>query len=300
MPHNITAIVLTFNEEIHIKRCIENLKLLCYEVLIVDSYSSDQTIAICKKLGVRIYQNTFVNQAQQFNWALENCNINTDWVLRLDADEYMTPELIAEIKQTFKNLSPEVSGFYIKRRVYFLGKWIKYGGYYPTKLLRLWKHDCGKYENRWMDEHVILEKGEAREFKSDMIDDNLNNLTWWTQKHNSYSSREAIDILNQKHQLIETTSLNLNGNSQSEKKRKKKQGIYLRMPLFIRAYFYFIFRYFIKLGFLDGKRGFMWHFLQGFWYRFLVDAKVYQIEKWAIERKKSIKAVIEEDYGIRI
>ena len=160
-----------------------------------------------------------------------------------------------------------------------MGKWIKYGGYYPTKLLRIWKKNCGKYENRWMDEHVILEVGEAAELKFDFIDDNLNNLSWWTQKHNSYATREAIDILNKKFQLMASETIDKSGISQSEQKRKYKEGIYLKLPLFIRPFVYFFFRYFIQLGFLDGKRGFIWHFLQGLWYRFLVDAKVYQYIK---------------------
>nr|HPN72053.1 glycosyltransferase family 2 protein [Saprospiraceae bacterium] len=156
----ITAIILTYNEQIHIERCIKSLQKITNKIIVVDSQSKDKTLGICEELSVQVYQNPFVNQAQQFNWALENCDISTDWVIRLDADEYLTDELAKEIIPAINSATENTTGFYLKRRVYFMGKWIKYGGYYPTKLLRIWKKNCGKYENRWMDEHVILEVGE--------------------------------------------------------------------------------------------------------------------------------------------
>ena len=160
--------------------------------------------------------------------------------------------------------------------------WIKHGGYYPTYLLRLWRYGSGKYEERWMDEHVKLEHGKTITFENDFIDDNLNNLTWWTDKHNNYATREAIDLLNIKYKFSSADGLNANlSEAQDKRKRWLKENLYTRLPLFIRPFFYFIYRYIFKLGFLDGIPGLIWHFLQGFWYRFLVDAKVYDIERIA-------------------
>jgi hypothetical protein len=180
-----------------------------------------------------------------------------------------------------------------------MGKWIKHGGYYPTYLLRLWKKECGKYEERWMDEHIRLVSGRTITFENDFVDDNLNNLGWWTGKHNNYSTREAIDLLNNKYHFM--PAIGLTGSikeSQEKRKRWIKEKVYLKIPLFIRPLFYFIYRYIFRLGFLDGKEGLIWHFLQGFWYRFLVDAKVYQIESTAKKENKEIAEVIKENYNI--
>ena len=152
-----------------------------------------------------------------------------------------------------------------------------------------------------MDEHIKINEGKTIIFENDIVDDNLNNLTWWINKHNSYSTREAIDVLKTRYGFNRTEVLNPSLNStQDKRKRWLKERIYLKMPLFIRPLFYFIYRYLFKLGFLDGVPGLIWHFLQGFWYRFLVDAKIYDIERRARKEKKSIPEIIKEYYGIEI
>lgn len=296
----ITVIILTYNESIHLKRCISSVLPISEKVIVVDSYSSDDTIKIAKSLGAEVYQNPFVNQAKQFQWALDNCKISTEWMMRLDADEFLLPELCNEIKVKLPKLSKDINGVYLKRQVHFMGQWIKYGGYYPTKLLRVWKVGTATIEQKWMDEHILLKLGNSIELKSDFVDDNLNNLEWWTQKHNKYSTRELIEYFNDKYNFFDSESISIDGKTQESIKRKNKVKYYNKAPLFIRAFLYFIYRYFIKLGFLDGKKGLIWHFLQGFWYRFLVDAKIYQIEYLAQKYNKTIKQVIEEDFGIKI
>jgi len=299
---SISLIILTLNEEKHIERCITSAKDICDDIFIIDSYSTDNTKSIAEKLGAKVIQFQWLgNQAKQFNWGLENLPIKTEWVLRLDADEYLLPELVNEIKEKLPVLEREVSGIILKRRVYFMDRWIKYGGYYPTNLLRLWRYDSGKYEERWMDEHVKLEQGKTITFENDFVDDNLNNLTWWTNKHNNYATREAIDLLNIKYKFSSAVGLNANlSEAQDKRKRWFKENLYTRLPLFIRPFLYFIYRYIFKLGFLDGIPGLIWHFLQGFWYRFLVDAKVYDIERRAKKEKKTIPQIIKEHYDIEI
>jgi len=253
-------------------------------------------------MGATVLQHAFVNHAQQFQWLLDNHGINTSWTMRMDADEYITPELTEEIKAGIPQLSDSISGIELKRRVHFMGRWIRHGGYYPIKLLRIWRTGHAFVEQRWMDEHIVLTKGQIISFQHDFIDDNKRNLTWWTSKHNDYASREMIDILNHSYRFFESPAEQSPGIQikQANIKRKYKLNYYLRMPQFLRCLFYFLFRYIIRLGFLDGKEGLIWHFLQGFWYRFLVDAKVYHVLKLAANSKQTVKEVIEEEYKIKI
>ena len=275
----ISCIILTYNEEKHIERCIHKARELTDQVWIIDSGSNDKTRQIAESCGAKVIQNPWPgNQADQFNWALENLPIHTEWVLRLDADEYLLPELVSEIKSKIDSLPEDITGIFLKRRVIFLEKWIRFGGYYPTYLLRLWKHKAGKYEAKLMDEHVKLDYGKTTKFSNDFVDHNLNDLSWWIQKHNHYSDRECDEIMKSKHKAdsIKKSSI---ARAQAERKRWYKENIYLKLPLFIRAFLYFIYRYIFQFGFLDGRQGLIWHFLQGFWYRFLVDAKIFEIKK---------------------
>lgn len=302
MNTSLTVIILTYNEHLHLERCIGSVLPIASNILVIDSFSTDDTLAIAERLGARTYQNPFINQAVQFQWALDNCPIDTEWVMRMDADEYVTPELRVEINQSMHTLPENITGIILKRQVHFMGKWIKYGGYYPTKLLRIWRNKTGRIEQRWMDEHIVLLHGDAVEFQNDIVDDNLNNLIWWTNKHNNYSTREAVDLLNKKYSLFNTSNNLLAGVKQEQATRKRwyKDNFYLKMPLFLRAFLYFLFRYFLKFGFLDGKKGLIWHFLQGFWYRFLTDAKIFQIEYLAKQKNKTIIEIIEQEFAVKI
>ena len=258
---SISAIILTYNEELNLEQCLKSIADLVSEVIIVDSGSTDKTLEIAKRYGAKIYTHPFVNQAEQFNWALDNVQIAGDWILKLDADEYILPELAEEIRKVLPDTPPEITGFYIKRRVYFMGRWIHHGGYYPVWFLRLWRGGIGRSENRKMDEHIILLKGKAENLRNDFVDDNKNGLKEWIKKHKKYAVREAEDVLS--------------GNFGATKKR----NFYYKLPPFLRVLVYFIYRYFFKFGFLDGWQGTRFHFLHGFWYRFLVDWKILKLSK---------------------
>lgn len=296
----LTVVILTFNEELHIHRSISSANQVAKRVIIVDSFSTDRTVQIALESGAEVFQNPFVNQAQQFQWAMDNGGITTGWTMRMDADEYLTDELIHEIEGRLSTLHQETSGIVLKRQVHFMGQWIRHGGYYPIHLLRIWRTGHAVIEQRWMDEHILLTRGTSITFKHDFVDDNLNSLTWWTAKHNDYATREAVDILSRKYTFQDgDLSTGTKGNAkQTTTKRWYKNNLYLRLPLFLRAFLYFQFRYWIKLGFLDGQRGLVWHFLQGFWYRFLVDAKILQIEWWAKKENKPIRKIVEEKYKL--
>lgn len=262
MRSSISVIVLTYNEELNIEKCLKSITGLASEIFIVDggrgAYSTDKTLDIAKRYGAKIFQHEFVNQAEQFNWALDNLDIKSDWILKLDADEEILPELKDEILKTLPQASAETTGFYIKRRVYFMNQWIRHGGYYPIWFLRLWRKGKGRSEERKMDEHIILSEGCSEQLKNDFIDDNKKDLRSWILKHKSYASREAEEVRAGKYG------------------EGGKRILYYKLPPFLRTLFYFIYRYFFRLGFLDGISGLVFHFLHGFWYRFLVDVKVYK------------------------
>jgi glycosyltransferase involved in cell wall biosynthesis len=282
MKKDISIIILAFNEELHIKRCIESLLPIAKNIFVVDSFSDDKTIDICESLGAKVYQRKWKNYADQFQWGLDNCPIDTEWVMRMDADEYIESDLIGELSITLTSITDDVIGLYIRRKYFFLGKWIKNGAVYPLSLLRIWRAGMGRIENRWMDEHIVLD-GLARTYQLNghIVDHNLNNTRWWTDKHNKYADREMIDILDKKYRLfIQDDTLKFDDRqSQAKLKRIAKEGIYNKLPLFVRPILYFIYRYFIRLGFFDGLRGFAFHFFQGYWYRSLVDLRVYEAEK---------------------
>ena len=300
MTLDLTVVILTYNEEIHIQRCIESVLHYARDIVIIDSHSNDDTVDIAKNLGARVYERSWKNYSDQFQWALDNTSISTEWVMRLDADEYLeNPAKLEELP----SLSTQISGIFVKRKYFFMGKWIKYGGMYPIYVLRLWRSGKGTIEDRWMDEHIVLSEGESIKLDIDIVDDNKNSVSWWLAKHNSYATREMIDIYNQKFHFIPKEKYISDSSSQAGRKRGIKENIYNKCPLFLRAFLFFIFRYFFQLGFLDGKRGFCFHFLQCLWYRMIVDLKVFEARNWLKNDDKSaekLRLMFAEKTGLKI
>jgi len=296
----LSVIILTFNEEIHLARCIESVKDLAGDLVVVDCFSTDATLEIAQNLGARIVQHEWLNHAAQFNWALSQLNPETEWVLRIDADEYLTPELLSEVHSFLAHAASNVDGAFLNRRMIFQGKHIRHGGVFPIQVLRLFRYGKGLCENRWMDEHIKV-GGPTVVLKGELIDDNLNSLSWWTQKHNHYASREAIEMLNLRYHFILRDSIAGSlGGSQSGAKRWLKETVYSRLPSGFRAFAYFFYRYIIRLGFLDGQAGTEFHFLQGFWYRYLVDAKVAEVKQHMREHGIDVVTAIDRVLGVKI
>lgn len=299
---DLSVIILTKDEELHIRRCIENVLPIAKEIFIIDSFSTDKTLEIVKEYPiVKVLQNKWVNNyAYQFNWGLENAPITGKWVLRLDADEYLLPELIEELKQVLPKTSDNINGFVINRRHIFMDKWMK-GGIYPVKLLRIFRYGKGCCEQRLMDEHIQLNGGETIDLKNDFCDHNLNNLSWFCHKHVNYAVREAADLLDIELGITGAAETDNSKaiSTQAINKRKKKHS-YARKPLFLRSTAYFLYRYFIKGGWRDGKEGFIFTFIQGWWYRTLVDAKIFEIKRKSGNDPEKIKAILTEEYGIRL
>jgi len=296
----LLAVILTFNEERHLARCIASLKGIVSEIIVADCFSTDATLDIASANGARVIQHEWVSHAAQFNWALTQLAADTDWVLRVDADEYLTPDLIAEIQSTLPVIDAEIDGVYCSRRMTFQGRLIRHGGVFPARVLRLFRYGRGQCENRWMDEHIKV-AGPTVDFNGEMIDDNLNSLTWWTEKHNKYASREAVDLLNLEYGFMPHDSVaSLRNGKQTGVKRWLKEEVYARLPGGFRAFTYFFYRYVIRMGFLDGQAGTAFHFLQGFWYRYLVDAKVFEVKRYMRDTNANIVVAIDKVLGVKL
>ena len=278
---SITAIILTYNEAIHLERAIRSIQGFTSQILVVDSGSTDGTAGIAQRLGAEVHTHAFVNQARQFQWALDTLDIRGEWVLRLDADEIIEPDLAQEITEKLPQLPAEVVGVNLKRKHIFMDRWVRHGGRYPLVMLRLWRHGKGRVEDRWMDEHVVVWGGRTVTFDGSFADHNLHDLGYFTDKHNKYATREAIEVLNQRLGLFaRDEALNARSASfQASFKRAVKERLYNRIPFTVSAPLYFLWRYIVQLGFLDGRSGLVYHFLQGGWYRFLVGAKVMELER---------------------
>jgi glycosyltransferase involved in cell wall biosynthesis len=297
----ITAIVLTYNEEIHLARCLESIHRLTDDIYVVDSFSTDRTLEIAGKYGAKLLQRVWDNNhSNQVNWALEQLPLDTQWVMRIDADEILTAELVDEIKAINPSSLSRVNGIFFGRRIKFQGKQLRFGGLGNISVLRLFRFGFGKSESRWMDEHIRIQ-GNSISLRNSIIDENLNSITWWISKHNNYASREAVDLLNLKYKLLDVNQAHLNAKASGiDLKRWIKENIYSRLPGGLRALSYFIYRYLFLLGMMDGKSGATFHVLQAFWYRFLVDVKVFEVEQYAKKNQVDLKIAISKVFGIHL
>jgi len=279
---DLAAVILTRNEERHITRVLDNVATIAREIFVIDSYSTDRTVDLARAHPcTTVFKHEFINHAAQFQWALDNVKTDCNWIMRLDADEVIEADLVEEIETKIPTLPSDVVGVNLNRKHIFLDRWIRHGGRYPLVLLRIWRRGQGRIENRWMDEHVIVWGGRTVTFDGGFSDYNLNDLSFFIDKHNKYATRESIDRLNEEYGLFACDDAVSAGasSSQARVKRFVKQRLYNRFPFGVGPLLYFLWRYIAQLGFLDGREGLIYHFLQGFWYRFLVEAKVLELRR---------------------
>lgn len=292
---DITAIILTYNEELHIRRCLENVCPFSKKVYVIDSPSTDRTAEICTEFpNVEVVVHPYPgNQAEQFNWALDHCEIGTEWVLRVDADEYCTPELIHEMQAKLPDLPKEVSAVVLPLGRMFRGRLLKHSIVNGVKMIRLFRYGKVRYEQRLMDEHLEVMEGGTVAFDNMFVDDNLMSIRGFIDKHNNYSSREAALLLDAE---LELCPLNNREDDTAYAKdvamKRAQKARYAKMPLYWRSLAYFFYRYVVKLGFLDGRAGFEWDFFQGLWYRLLVDSKVAEVRRFV--KSNNIAAITDE------
>lgn len=300
--NDITVIIPTRNEIKHIERSVTSALRLTPNVIVVDSNSQDGTIETAERLGAKVIQYEWTaesNFSKKLNWAINEYPINSKWVIRLDADEYFMDDCVKHLKEEIHKLSDDVNGCTLIRRVFFLGRWMKHSNEYPKTTMRVLRVGHAYYEDRWLDEHVDLMGGKAAYLDMNIVDDSHISLMDWISKHNGYSNKEAVELINSEiglfHRQEDLTELDKNAQL---KKRDKSR--YNKMPKYWRAFFFFCYRYFFKLGFLDGKEGFLWNFFQCWWYRTLADAKVDEIYRHCGKDKNIIAEYVRDNFGLDI
>lgn len=298
----LTAVILTRNEEIHLRRCILSIRDLCAKIVVIDSHSQDATRAIAEELGAEVHERPWPGQhADQFNFGIRTAQAKTPWMLRIDADEYLPQALRTELAEALRKAPEDVTGMIVPRLVMFRGDPVRHGGFFPQWLLRVWRTGVGRCEERIMDEHMVLSHGRAIRLKNHLIDDNKNDIFWWTEKHNRYARREAVDLMNIKYGFFVSDGVKGLSLGQAGRKRVLKELVYARLPLGLRAQLYFAYRFFVCLGFLDHPRVWVFHFLQAAWYRSLVDVNVREFEE-AVggATRESQQRFVVERWGIHL
>jgi glycosyltransferase involved in cell wall biosynthesis len=282
MISDFSFIILTYNEETHIQRLLESIKNLNSPNKILDSGSTDKTLSIAEDYKAEIYINTFESHPKQWDYALKNLKIDTPWIICLDADQYLSETLFSKLKNFDSNkIDKNINGIYFNRKNYFKGRWIKHGGYFPKYMLKMFRTGKGFSDlNEKMDHRFIVEGKTILWHDGYLIEENLkeNQLSFWIDKHNRYSDLLAAEeVERRRNNLWQTVKPNIFGTPDEKIAFYKKT--WWSLPLLIRPFLYFFYRYFLRLGFLDGREGFIFHFLQAFWFRFIIDVKIIEKRK---------------------
>jgi glycosyltransferase involved in cell wall biosynthesis len=268
---SISVIILTFNSESTIAATLESAKKVSDDIHVVDSFSSDKTLDIIRQYGANLVQHPFENYGAQRNWAIDNLPLKHDWELHLDADERLSDDLIIQINSLKGSFPRDTDGYYIPRLVHFMNRPIRHGGMFPIWHMRLFRQGKGRCENRKYDQHFYVD-GPAGKLQGPMIDDIRMSLSEWVSRHNQWTDAELQELRgNESEGRIQA---NWRGNP--VQKKRLLRNLYMSAPLFVRPFLLFFYRYFLRLGFLDGKEGFIFFVLQTFWFRFLIDSKLYE------------------------
>lgn len=278
MSAQLSVFVLTRNEEQNLEACLQSLIGWCSDIHLVDSFSSDGTLEIAARYGVKVHQHAFEGHTKQRAWALQNLPFRNAWVFALDADHRVTPELQKELVEVFGRQPEGVDGFFVKRRQIFRGRWIRFGGYYPKYQLKLFKHT-----NAYLDDHEFdyrfYVNGKTGKLKHDILEANQNEwrISFFVEKHNKFATEQAIEEIKRKRNEIQyLVKVSPFGNPDQRILWLKTK--WNSLPLYLRPFLLFVYRYFLRFGFLDGKEGFIFHFLQSFWFRLLVDVRREELE----------------------
>ena len=274
---SVTAIILTKNEEKNLGECLSSIKGFAERAVVVDCGSTDRTVEIAKEHGADVLVHDFTYYAAQFNWGIDHADITTDWILRLDADERFTPALITETESILNSPDAkdgDLNGITMEAVFYFLGKPIRHGVKCKRKMM-LFKRGIGRIEDRKRDAHSIISEGRNVSVKEKFLHYDFKNLDSYIKRYNWYATREMQDYI----AYTQGASTAINTDAHIQAQRKKKFGLYYKAPKFLRAYLWFIYNYIFRLGFLDGREGFLFHYFECLWYRLLVDAKIYEYEK---------------------
>lgn len=271
----VAVVILTLNEELNLPRALASVKGWAGEIFVLDSFSSDATVRLARAEGCEVVQRAFDDYAKQRNFAIEKLPIHSDWILFLDADEWVTDELKSEISELLER-DPAEDGFYIKRRLIWMGRWIR-RGYYPTWILRLFRRGKGRCEDRQVNEHLLVD-GEPGYLRHDFIHEDRRGIGDWIRKHDRYATREAAELLAGAGSGMASRIPARFGGTQAERKRWLRERVWNRLPPLLRPFGYFFYRYFLTGAFLEGRPAFIYHFLHALWYPLLIDAKYLEMK----------------------
>lgn len=278
---DFSFIILSYNEEIHLPKLLDSIQDLNAPTYVLDSGSTDNTLIICARYGCTVAYHPFDNHPKQWHSALNSFTITTPWIIGLDSDQIVTPELFKKLKEFKDQEYKEVDGIYFNRKNFFKGKWLRYGGYYPKYLLKMFRTGVGYSDlNENMDHRFIVPYRTIIWKDGHLVEENLkeNDISFWIAKHNRYSDLVAKEELERMNNLrLQTIKPKLFGSP--DERVAWMKNIWWKLPLGLRPFLYLIYRMFFRLGILDGKAGILFHFLQGFWFRLIVDVKIKELQK---------------------
>lgn len=273
---SLTAIILTRNEEKNIGECLRSIQGFASRALVVDCGSTDRTVEIAQSMGADVRFHEFTYYAAQFNWGIDHGDIDTEWILRLDADERMTPDTIREAAEVMHSPGAqrgEVNGVTMESTFYFLGKPMTHGLRNKRKMM-IFRWGVGRIEDRRRDAHSVLSEGRSESIRARFLHYDFKDLSSYIRRYNWYAAREMQDYIDYKRGA--STAVNTDKRIQAQ--RKKKFGLYYRAPMFLRAKLWFFYNYVLRGGFLDGREGYLYHYFECYWYRTLVDARIWEYE----------------------
>lgn len=291
-PKAFSLIVLTYNEEIHLPRLLASMEGLEYDLFVLDSGSNDQTIPIAESYGAQVLVNPFENHPKQWDFALQHFKITTPWIIGLDADHIILPELFQKLASFDPDQIPDtVNGIYFNRKNYFKGRWIRRGGYFPKYMLKMFRTGMGYSDLNENMDHRFIAPGETIVWKDGYLkEENLkeNDIGFWIQKHNRYANlvaREEMDRM----ESIRTQTIQPKLFGTPDQRTAWLKNRWWQLPLYWRPFFYFVYRFFLMGGIFDGREGRIFHFLQAYWFRLLVDIKIDELRKKNAEKSASQK-----------
>jgi len=276
----VAVVILTYNEESNIAQALDSVCGWAHQIFIVDSYSTDHTVPIAGSYPCEVFQNEFENYSKQRNFALTQLPIKTEWVLFLDADEWLPDTLKTEISK-ITEARPVENGFYIKFRLIWDGKWIK-RGYYPSWILRLFRYGKARCEDRPVNEQLIIE-GETGYLHNDFMHEDRKGIGDWIDKHNRYAEREAMELIKRANGVDQQEVEARLFGTQAQRKRWLRYHVWNRLPPLVRPSFYFFYRYVLTGAFLEGRAAFLYHFMHALWFPMLIDAKYLRMKRQTLQ-----------------
>lgn len=274
---DLAVVILTRDEELHVERAVRNVAGWAGQVFVLDSHSRDRTCEIASAAGATVVQQPFESHRRQREFALRDLPVTTEWLAFLDADELFTDEIKTEIAEALRSAPPEVAGFFLKRRFYWMNRWIRHGGIYPTWILRLVRRERAFMEPREINEHLGVH-GETRRLQHDFLHVDLRTISDWLERHNRYGSLEALHLHRTSRTSAKRMPARLLG-PQHQRKEWVRQRIFDRLPALLKPFAFFFYVYVLRLGFLDGRAGFVYHVLWGFCYPFETATKYVSLRR---------------------